>query len=185
VSCRVIAIAMKLVFSNTAQCGGRAGCDRMSAILLLLGTVVVVAGVATLGFSISIADSTAGTSLIIASVTALTGGLFLIGLSAVLARLRRVAELLRERPALRFVARATEIPEAIPPMMRSTAPAMVSAPTAAPALAAPQGLHRPASPQVSPRPRPEALPGRIGAERNRARNARAQPVDGGSRNLIR
>jgi hypothetical protein len=75
----------------------------MSAILLLLGTVVVVAGVATLGFSISIADSTAGTSLIIASVTALTGGLFLIGLSAVLARLRRVAELLKGTacPALR------------------------------------------------------------------------------------
>src|SRR3981189_1275521 len=82
---------------------------RMSVILLILGIVVAAAGIATIGFGIPINEFTLGTTLIIAGTTALTGGLILIGLSAVVTELGRVAEGLKTRVAGRSAAaRAAE-----------------------------------------------------------------------------
>ena len=104
----------------------------MSVILLLLGIVVVAAGVTMIGFGIPINESTPRTTLIIAGTTALTGGLTLIGLSAVLAELRRVAKGLRAWPAARSAARLrdrTRLPKQAgatnpyPPVRAPVAPA--------------------------------------------------------------
>jgi hypothetical protein len=62
----------------------------MSLALLVLGLVVAACGVATIGFGIPINEFTLGTTLIVAGTTALTGGLVLIGISALLAELARL-----------------------------------------------------------------------------------------------
>jgi hypothetical protein len=64
----------------------------MSLALLVLGIVVAASGVATIGFGIPINEFTLGTTLIVAGTTALTGGLLLVGISAVLAELGRFRE---------------------------------------------------------------------------------------------
>jgi hypothetical protein len=64
----------------------------MSALLLVLGIVVAAAGVATIGFGIPINEFTLGTTLILAGTTALTGGLIVIGLSAVVGEISRLVE---------------------------------------------------------------------------------------------
>ena len=69
----------------------------MSRILLFLGFVTAAAGLATVGFGIPINEFSLGTTLIVAGTTALVGGLILIGLSAVVTELGRVAEGLRAR----------------------------------------------------------------------------------------
>jgi hypothetical protein len=62
----------------------------MSLALLVLGLVVAASGLATIGFGIPINEFTLGTTLIVAGTTALTGGLVLIGISALLAELARL-----------------------------------------------------------------------------------------------
>jgi hypothetical protein len=118
----------------------------MSVILLILGIVVAAAGTATLGFGITINEFSLGTTSIIAGTTALTGGLILIGLSAVVTELGRVAEGLRARVAARPAGRPAEAPEPV-----ALAAAAVAA--SGPALSArpPQ-----ANVPVPQRPRPEA-----------------------------
>lgn len=64
----------------------------MSLALLVLGIAVAASGVATIGFGIPINEFTLGTTLIVAGTTALTGGLLLVGISAVLAELGRFRE---------------------------------------------------------------------------------------------
>ena len=54
----------------------------MAVILFMLGVVLAVTGLVTIGFGIPINEFTLGTTLIIAGTTALTGGLILLGLSA-------------------------------------------------------------------------------------------------------
>src|SRR5258708_6405115 len=87
----------------------------MSIMLSLLGIVIAAAGIAAIGFGIPINEFTLGTTLIVAGVSALTGGLILIGLAAVVAELSRLAEAGRTRIAVRPEARPTEAPEAKPP----------------------------------------------------------------------
>src|SRR5262249_12444867 len=82
----------------------------MSVILSLLGIVVAAVGIAAIGFGIPINEFTLGTTLIVAGVTALTGGLILIGLAAVVAELGRLAEAVRTRIAVRPGARPAEAP---------------------------------------------------------------------------
>ena len=79
----------------------------MSVILSLLGIVVAAAGIAALGFGIPINEFTLGTTLIIVGTTALTGGLVLIGLAAVVSELGRVTEALKTRAVARSAARPT------------------------------------------------------------------------------
>lgn len=113
----------------------------MSVILSLLGIAIAAAGVAAIGFGIPINEFTLGTTLIVAGVSALTGGLVLIGLAAVVAELGRLSEAIRTRPVVRAPGRSVEPPELVPP---AAGPAAASiAPT------------RPVP--SSPRPRPETL----------------------------
>jgi hypothetical protein len=83
----------------------------MSVILSLLGIVIAAAGVGAIGFGIPINEFTLGTTLMIVGTTALTGGLILIGLGAVVAELGRLAEVFKARPAVRPTARPAEAAE--------------------------------------------------------------------------
>ncbi len=118
----------------------------MSVILLVLGLVVAAAGIATIGFGIPINEFTLGTTLIIAGSTALTGGLILIGLSAVVTELGRLAEGLKSRPAARGAVRPAEAAEPATP----AAPASAAAPAPATAARPP-----PVAAPVQARPRSE------------------------------
>ena len=107
----------------------------MSVILLIVGIVVTGAGLAALGFGIPINEFSLGTTLITAGTTALCSGLILIGLSAAVAELRRVGDLLKSRPlgqppASEAPAAAAQ-PSSRPPF--PSTPAAVSPPTLAPA----------------------------------------------------
>jgi hypothetical protein len=126
----------------------------MSVILLMLGILVAAAGTLAIGFGIPIYEFTLGTTLIIAGTAALTGGLVLIGLSAVVSELGRVAEALRTRAVPRPAARPAEAQEAPTPTLTQPLTQPLSQPT--PPVEAPAAAARVPAPQ---RPRPEA-PGR-------------------------
>ena len=70
----------------------RVGRRRMSFVLLVLGIVVAASGVAAIGFGIPLNEFTLGTTLMVGGTTALTGGFILLGLSAVVGELGRLAE---------------------------------------------------------------------------------------------
>jgi hypothetical protein len=128
----------------------------MSVTLLILGIVVAAAGIATIGFGSTISEFSLGTTSIIAGTTALTGGLILIGLSAVVTELGRVAEALKARPLPRPVARPAEAAEPVAPAI---APPAIAAPAVAAVPAAPANGRPPQPPPkipMAPRPRPEA-----------------------------
>jgi hypothetical protein len=151
----------------------------MSVILLILGIAVVAAGVTTIAFGIPINESPLGTALIIAGTTALTGGLTLIGLLAVVARLRRLTEGLGVRPAARS-ARAAEVKETVQPMIWSMAPVTMPAPVVA-APAALQGVPQSTGPQILPRPeapQPENSDKFRSAQRQADYTRRAERVPG-------
>ena len=57
---------------------GRAGRRPMAVLLLILGVVVAACGLATIGFGVSLSESTLGTGLLCGGATALTGGFILI-----------------------------------------------------------------------------------------------------------
>jgi hypothetical protein len=118
----------------------------MSVILSLLGIVLAAVGIAAIGFGIPINEFTLGTTLIVAGVSALTGGLILIGLAAVVAELGRLAEAVRTRIAARPAARAAEAPDAVEPATSTTA--VPPAPVVAVGARSPQ--------TAFPRPRAEA-----------------------------
>lgn len=69
----------------------------MSLLLLILGVLVVAAGGGMVVFGIPINEFGLGNTLIVAGVTALTGGLILIGLSAAVSQLKRIADALMPR----------------------------------------------------------------------------------------
>jgi hypothetical protein len=83
----------------------------MATILSLLGIAVTAAGVAAIGFGIPINEFTLGTTLIVAGVSAFTGGLVLIGLATVVAELGRLREAIRARPTARSAARSADAQE--------------------------------------------------------------------------
>jgi len=118
----------------------------------MLGILVAAAGTLAIGFGIPIYEFTLGTTLIIAGTAALTGGLILIGLSAVVSELGRVAEALRTRAVARPAARPAEAQEPQPSVQPSTQPLPQPAASTG-AAAAPVAGPRPPVPQ---RPRPEA-----------------------------
>jgi hypothetical protein len=143
---------------------------RMSVILLILGIVVAAAGIASVGFGIPINEFTLGTTLIITGTTALTGGLILIGLSAVVSELGRVVEGLKSRPArgasaartgeaqdsiLQPPAQPTMQPAPQPMLPPVAPPAPVIAPPAPAVAAAPRPLPQPPQPSMPPRQAPE------------------------------
>lgn len=135
----------------------------MPVLLLALGILVATCGIVALGFGIPLNEFTLGTTLISAGVTALTGGLVLIGLSAVVSELARLADSpgraprgARQRPS-EFVELAPPVLPAspVPPPVAVPGPRPASnAPTApAPPRARPEGLPReprPAAPYPAP-----------------------------------
>jgi hypothetical protein len=109
----------------------------MSVILSLLGIAVAAAGVAAIGFGIPINEFTLGTTLIVAGVSALTGGLVLIGLAAVVAELGRLGEAIRTRPPVRAPARSVE-PGELAPAAAGPAPAAITPARPGPSSARPR-----------------------------------------------
>lgn len=116
----------------------------MSLILSLLGIAVTAAGVAAIGFGIPINEFTLGTTLIVAGVSAFTGGLVLIGLATVVAELGRLREAIRTRP----IARAARSADAHELAQTATAPATLATPGLMAGARAAQA--------TSPRPKPGA-----------------------------
>jgi hypothetical protein len=116
-------------------------------LLLILGVVVAACGLATIGFGVSLSESMLGT----AGATALTGGFILIGLSAVVTELSRLADAIRGgAPARAPQQRADQMFEPSAPSFPATSlppPVAVASP-------------RPAAPNIpaAPRSRPEAGP---------------------------
>jgi hypothetical protein len=134
----------------------------MSVILSLLGVLIAAAGLAAIGFGIPINEFTLGTTLLVTGATALTGGLILIGLAAVVGELGRLADALKTRAVARPAARAAEMPEPMAPAL----PGVVAAPAAPTAAGS-----RPAAPGASVAQRP-----RIEAPAREARAPRLQPA---------
>ncbi len=142
----------------------------MSVILLIIGIVVTGAGLAALGFGIPINEFTLGTTLITAGTTALCGGLLLIGLSAAVAELRRVGDLLlKGRPAGQPVRRPESAgmvqaaaPAPVPATAVAAAPAGAAPPAFGPAHAppafAPASAPPPSAPPPSPAPAARSVP---------------------------
>jgi hypothetical protein len=133
----------------------------MSVILLILGLLIAAAGIATTLYGIAISEFTLGPTLIIAGTTALTGGLILIGLSAVVTELGRVAEGLKTRVA-RGASRAVDAQESA---IQSTAQQSAAQPAAlgaapAPAIAssAPAAARNARPPQPNVPAPPRAMP---------------------------
>jgi hypothetical protein len=126
--------------------GGSGRNVNMSVILSLLGIVLAAVGITAIGFGIPINEFTLGTTLIVAGVSALTGGLILIGLAAVVAELGRLAEAVRTRIAPRPATRPAEAPEVVEPAASTMA--VPPAPMAAVGARPPQ--------VASPRARAEA-----------------------------
>src|SRR5262249_37626683 len=141
---------------------GRIG---MSVVLLILGIVVAAAGIATIGFGIPNNDLTLSATLFITGTTALTGGLILIGLSAVVTELGRVAEGLKNRSAAPRSNSATKqgaesqepaLEPMIAPAALNQAPIPPAAPPAQPA--APGPVIAPPAPAVAAGQRASAQP---------------------------
>jgi hypothetical protein len=132
----------------------------MSTILSLLGIAVTAAGVAAIGFGIPINEFTLGTTLIVAGVSAFTGGLVLIGLATVVAELGRLREAMRARPIARSAAPSADAQEltqtAAAPVALATPGLMAGARAAQAASTRP----KPEAPQVRPvEPRAPATSG--------------------------
>src|SRR5215467_7000413 len=73
----------------------------MHAFLLSIGLIATAIGMFTIGFGIPISEFSFGNTLISAGTVSVMGGLILIGLSAAVRELRRIADALAGRPASR------------------------------------------------------------------------------------
>jgi hypothetical protein len=126
----------------------------MSVLLLVLGILVAACGVVAIGFGIALNEFTLGTTLISGGATALTGGFILIGLSAVVSELARLADSLGRAPG-RAPQRSGEVVEPVPSIL----PAIpVPPPVAVPLPRAPASGAPTAPPPMAPmppRPRPD------------------------------
>jgi hypothetical protein len=71
-------------------------------LLLCVGVLALVTGLAMVGFGIPINEFSFGNTLIMAGTTAAVGGLVIIGLGMVVRQLRRLAEVLEARSPARF-----------------------------------------------------------------------------------
>jgi len=120
----------------------------MSVVLLLLGVAVTGAGLATVGFGIALNELPIGSTLISAGTTATCSGLILIGLSAALSELRRVAEALKGRPGPR-TNQPVDLDAAATPAIASVRPPPPVAPAPKPRPEAPVREPRVAEPPAA------------------------------------
>jgi len=137
----------------------------MAVLLLILGILVAASGVVAIGFGIPLNEFTLGTTLMSGGATALTGGLILIGISAVVSELARLADGLGRSPK-RASQRPGELVEPSPPALpASPLPPPVAVPGPRPAASsAPPGaararevLPREARPAASHQPSPSSV----------------------------
>jgi hypothetical protein len=117
----------------------------MHVILLALGLVIALAGLALIGLGIPNNAAAPGNTFIISGAIALVGGLVLIGLASAIRQLRRIAQLLEARP----------VPRALGPE-----PETVRVPAVTPPAEPPVGAEseRPSPPPV---PMPEPAPAAV------------------------
>src|SRR5262245_10271421 len=92
----------------------------MSVMLLVVGMVITVAGVVTIGFGVPINESALGQTLIIAGAAGLVGGPVLVGLAAAVSQLTLIAEALKGKPA---VPRVADVKQAAEVRRKAEAPA--------------------------------------------------------------
>ncbi len=69
----------------------------MSIAMFVMGCIAVMAGVAMVGFGIPINEFSFGNTLIVSGTTLATGGIIMIGISAAVSQLQRIAEALAAR----------------------------------------------------------------------------------------
>jgi hypothetical protein len=104
----------------------------MSAVVSVLGLIAVLAGIASFGFGLTIKEFSFGSTLMIAGMTALIGGLLLVALGAAIRELHRIGTILQSRQA----PRASRPAEAYEPyasgLVRPVAPAPHMAPVPPP-----------------------------------------------------
>jgi hypothetical protein len=114
----------------------------MHVILLALGLIMALAGLALVGFGIAAAAGTVGNMLIVVGMIAIVGGLILIGLASAIGQLRRIEQVLAVRP----------LPRALGPEPAAVAPD-VRGPFVAP-LPAAQARFEPGREVPAPLPEP-------------------------------
>jgi hypothetical protein len=83
-----------------ARPGTSKGIAAMSMVMFVIGCVAVMIGVAMIGFGIPVNEFSFGNTLIVSGTTLATGGLIVIGLSAVVSQLHRIAESMAGRALL-------------------------------------------------------------------------------------
>ena len=114
----------------------------MAVLLLILGILVAASGVVAIGFGIPLNEFTLGTTLMSGGATALTGGLILIGISAVVNELARLADGLGRVPK-----RASQHPgELVEPSPPAFPASPVPPPVAVPGPRPPTSSSQPAAP---------------------------------------
>ena len=69
----------------------------MSAVVSVLGLIAVLAGIASFGFGLTIKEFSFGSTLMIAGMSALIGGLLLVALAAAIRELHRIGTILQSR----------------------------------------------------------------------------------------
>jgi hypothetical protein len=152
----------------------------MHLILLVVGLLVTAAGFVTIGFGIPINAFSLGNTLIVAGTTAVAAGLVLVGLSAAVRQLQRIAEAMAVRPAPR-ASRVNESTEGLVPPTARIAPVASRAPTPAPPPMPPapprqpdtRDLHAPPEPRFAAAPAAEA-PGPLDWLRPRSKTSSSE-----------
>jgi hypothetical protein len=111
----------------------------MSMVMFVIGCIAVMIGVAMIGFGIPVNEFSFGNTLIVSGTTLATGGLIVIGLSAVVSQLHRIAESMAGRAMM--LTRPVDVPEA--PAEVRTGPARIPFPPKT-------AMTRPVEPPVAP-----------------------------------
>jgi hypothetical protein len=125
----------------------------MHLILLVVGLLVTAAGLVTIGFGIPINAFSLGNTLIVAGTTAVAAGLVLVGLSAAVRQLQRIAEAMAVRPAPR-AGRVNESTEGLVPPTARIAPVASRAPTPPPPTMPPAPPRQPGASDLRAPPEP-------------------------------
>jgi hypothetical protein len=115
----------------------------MPVVLLLLGVVTPLAGLALVASGLAVRDGTFDTEILTPGTIAIVGGLLLVGLGFVVRELRRIERALAARPMPRLTrvddaaaGEASDTATPIPPPMPKTEPQLASAAATAAEVAA-------------------------------------------------
>jgi hypothetical protein len=138
----------------------------MHLILLALGLIMALAGLALVAFGIATSAGAFANTLIVIGTIAIAGGLILIGLASAIGHLRRIAQALESRPLPRALGRE---PAAAAPHVPFVAP------LSAPRTRAEPGAEAPAPPPPPPPPPEPAIETPHAADRDRVAPPQEMP----------